>query len=228
MCTLSHGVRPAASRLYRRPHPRPCEDSGRIGGRIPSERTRGLARNVELKVRCDAETLSFVERRLAQLGHDCLDLHQVDTYFGATRGRLKVRELHSVAGNTVELIAYARPDELGMRLSDYQRIVFPRAERASLRTVLAAALDELVVVDKRRKVAVVGRTRVHLDRVTGLGCFVELETVLAEGDDEGEGRAELARVVDILSIGDLTPVAASYSDLMLEPVWSRPGSDADR
>jgi len=39
-------------------------------------------------------------------------------------------------------------------------------------------------VVKQRTVYLVGRTRVHLDRVAGLGHYLELEVVLADNEDE--------------------------------------------
>ena len=177
-------------------------------------------------MRCDAETLSAIEGRLLDDGHVLAELHQVDTYLRATSGRLKLRETHSVEGNAVELIAYTRPDVLGTRLSDYRRVSVDRSESANLLAALRVALGQLVVVEKVRRVAILGRTRVHLDRVTGLGGFVELETVLAEGDDEATGRAEAAEVASLLGIDGLTPIAGSYGDLLLGQ--SSKASDADR
>ena len=194
----------------------------------PSEEDRQLARNVELKVRCDAETLSAIEGRLRDDGHELPELHQVDTYLRASDGRLKVRETHSVEGNTVELIAYTRPDVLGTRLSDYQRVSVDRADGAALLAALRAALGQLVVVEKVRRVAILGRTRIHLDQVTGLGCFVELETVLAESDDEPTGRSEAAEVASLIGIDELTPIASSYGDLLLGRSTSSRAPDADR
>lgn len=188
----------------------------------------GLARNVELKLRCDAETLSAIEGRLRDAGHELDELHQIDTYVAAAHGRLKVREIHSSEGNAVELIAYARPDTLGTRLSDYRRVAIPRAEGAGLLAALRSTLGELVVVEKRRRVVVVGRTRVHLDRVAGLGGFVELETVLGDKDDEAGGRAELLEVADALGIDAASPIAGSYGDLMLDRLGSRGADGADR
>ena len=187
-----------------------------------------MARNVELKVRCDAEEFAAVERCLNDAGHALVDLHQVDTYLHASRGRLKVREIHALDGNTVELIAYARPDELGTRLSDYQRVVIDREQGTALLAALRASLGEVVVVEKARRVAIVGRTRVHLDRVTGLGCFVELETMLGGDDDEAAGRAESREVGALLGIEGLTPIAGSYGDLLLSSTDSGGAGDADR
>lgn len=205
----------------------PCEDVRRTirGAREVEE----LARNVELKVRCDEGTLAAIERELVERGHSAVDLRQVDTYFRATSGRLKLREIASIDGDgdAAELIVYGRPDQAGARLSDYRRVTIPPSEATRLREALRSALGELVVVEKRRRVAVVGRTRVHLDRVAGLGAFVELETVLAEGDDEAAAAAELAEVAASLGIGGLAPIAGSYSDLLVNRDSTRVG-DADR
>lgn len=179
-------------------------------------------------MRCDAETLSAIEGRLRDDGHELAELYQVDTYLRAADGRLKVRETHSVEGNTVELIAYARPDVLGTRLSDYQRVPVDRADGAALLAALRAAMGQLVVVEKTRRVAILGRTRVHLDQVTGLGCFVELETVLAESDDEPAGRSEAAEVASLVGLDELTPIAGSYGDLLLGQSTSSRALDADR
>lgn len=170
----------------------------------------------------------MVERRLADAGHALVELHQVDTYLHASRGRLKVREIHALDGNTVELIAYARPDDLGARVSDYERVAIDRAEGAALLAALRASLGEIVVVEKARRIAIVGRTRVHLDRVTSLGCFVELETVLTVGEDEEAGRAEAREVAALLGIEGLDPIGGSYSDLLLSSDMPGGPHDADR
>lgn len=179
-------------------------------------------------MRCDGATLSAIERRLAGADHELIAFHQVDTYFAASRGRLKVREIHAVDGNTVELIAYARPDDLGTRLSVYERVPIPRVEGAALLSALRTSMEESIVVEKIRRVAIMGRTRVHLDRVSGLGTFVELETVLEDGDDEDRGRAESAEVAATLGIEKLTPIAGSYSDLLRSLSGSDGALDADR
>ena len=179
-------------------------------------------------MRCDAEGLAAVERRLHDAGHALVELHQVDTYLHVSRGRLKVREIHALDGNTVELIAYARPDDLGARVSDYERVAIDRAEGAALLAALRASLGEVIVVEKARRVAIVGRTRVHLDRVAGLGCFVELETVLADGEDEEAGRTEASEVAALLGIEGLAPVGGSYSDLLLSSTAVGKAHDADR
>ena len=60
----------------------------------------------------------------------------------------------------------------------------------------------------------IGRTRVHLDRVEGLGDFVELEVVLAEGEAEASGLAEARRLMASLCIDETALIAGAYVDLL--------------
>ena len=81
---------------------------------------------------------------------------------------------------------------------------------------LAAVLPMRGVVRKKRLLFLVGRTRIHLDEVEGLGSYMELEIVLAEGDDQDGGEREAANLMQSLGItsGDL--VSGAYFDLLEE------------
>lgn len=70
------------------------------------------------------------------------------------------------------------------------------------------------MVRKERRLYMIGQTRVHLDAVEGLGAFIELEVVLADGQDPGEGRRIAQGLVEAFRIrpADLVPVA--YADLL--------------
>ena len=96
---------------------------------------------------------------------------QRDTYFGVGEGRLKLRE---ESPGEAHLIAYARPDDPAVRVSEYR--IAPCRPRAAARA-LAASLGVHVVVDKRRRLLLWEDVRIHLDAVEGLGSFVELEAV---------------------------------------------------
>jgi predicted adenylyl cyclase CyaB len=163
-------------------------------------------RNIEVKARC--ADLELARERVERLGARPLGAtRQRDTFFAAPGGRLKLRVGDDGRG---ELIAYRRPDHAAPRASDYR--IYPTAEPALLHAVLADALGEIGVVEKRRRVWLHGRTRIHLDEVAGLGAFVELETVL-EGQPEDDARAELAQVAAALDLDAADLVAGAYVDL---------------
>lgn len=134
-------------------------------------------------------------------------LRQEDVFFAAPGGRLKLRRFDERSG---ELIAYRRPDGETARVSEYH--VTRTAEPDALARVLRYALEETVTVRKHRRLLLHGHTRIHLDRVEGLGSFVELETVL-DGITETEGRRELAALAETLGLEPADAVSQAYADL---------------
>jgi homotetrameric cytidine deaminase len=157
-------------------------------------------RNLEIKAR-DADPSRSLERALALGAEDRGEIEQRDTYFARATGRLKLRE--QTPGDA-ELIQYRRPDESGPRVSQYRIVPAPEG----LKEALEATLGVLVVVEKRRRLLLADHVRIHLDRVEGLGDFIELEAV----GDEDSAAIDSLRVK--LEIGE--PIAGSYSDLLLD------------
>src|ERR687886_1708046 len=165
-------------------------------------------RNVELKAR-DADPARSVERCMALGAEDRGELRQRDTYFAARRGRLKLREQEP---GGAELIAYERADAAQARESRYR--IAPVAEPEPLRDALDAALGTVVVVDKRRRLFLWEGVRIHLDRVDGLGAFVELEGVAPAESDLAREAELVARLRDELDIRDEAIESGSYADLL--------------
>jgi predicted adenylyl cyclase CyaB len=86
---------------------------------------------------------------------------------------------------------------------------------ASLEKTFEDLFERTVRVNKLRTFFVVYPTRVHLDVVEGLGCFVELETTLSHTQSEEYGHAKLRELAKILDIDVSRTVSESYSDMML-------------
>jgi predicted adenylyl cyclase CyaB len=165
--------------------------------------------NVELKARCaDLDAARERARALATayVGVD----RQRDTYFCTRAGRLKLRE-SSLAGG--QLIPYLRADAPGPRRSDYRVIRVPDAE--GTRRLLAELLGVHREVRKQREIFLVDNVRVHLDRVEGLGTFLELEAVFdgSPGAEAAE-HAKLRRLAAALGVRDEDLVATSYEALL--------------
>jgi len=135
--------------------------------------------------------------------------HQVDTYFPVPRGRLKVREGRMENA----LIFYQRSDAHRARRATIEMMLLPR--RNSVRAILSAALGVLVVVDKRREIYFVGNVKMHLDRVRGLGKFLEVEAISRPGDLK-KVRAQARRFQKLFGIARRDIVPKSYSDLVLQ------------
>jgi predicted adenylyl cyclase CyaB len=170
-----------------------------------------MPRNIEIKARAgDAAGLRRLEDRVAGLATEGPTvLQQDDSFFHCRHGRLKLRVF---ADGRAELIAYDRPDDGGPKTSTYVRT--PVADPTSLRDALGAACGLVGRVRKRRTLYRIGRTRVHLDEVDGLGVFVELEVVLADDEAAAGGVAEAHDLMRRLGIGEDALVAGAYLDLL--------------
>ena len=133
-----------------------------------------MARNVEIKAKIgEIEALIPIIASLAETGP--FNILQHDTFFNCPLGKLKLRAFSASSG---ELIFYQRPELNCPNLSIYQ--ISTTTEPDSLRDALALAYGILGTVRKQRTLYLLGKTRIHLDRVDGLGDFLELEVVLED------------------------------------------------
>jgi len=168
-----------------------------------------LARNVEIKARiASVEALWPLARRLAD--GDAQHLLQDDTFFRVPHGRLKLRES---GDGSAELIHYQRPDTDAAKLSDYVRT--PVSSPASMRDALERALGAIGRVRKQRLLLMAGATRIHLDRVEGLGEFIELEVVLHDRQSESDGARIAEQLMHELGLATAPRIAGAYLDLLV-------------
>ena len=167
-----------------------------------------MARNVEIKAR--TRDLGRIEDLLRSRGAEGpTDLVQVDVFFRAANGRLKLRKFGDGTG---ELIQYQRADREEPGESRYTRVPAPEPEL--LERALAESLGVRGVVEKERRLYLLGPTRIHLDRVRGLGEFLELEVVLAPDQPVSEGVVIADRLASILGIDESDRIACAYIDLL--------------
>ena len=165
-----------------------------------------MPENVELKAR-------FPDHRRAGEILDSIGAsyegteRQVDTYFRASRGRLKIREIR---GEPAELIFYERIESGERRDCTYFLHRFDDPE--NLRLLLEAGLGSWARVEKTRKVYRYQNVKINLDDVKGLGRFIEFEAA-AEGDPESADRI-VKELVEKFEIAPGQVVLESYSDLL--------------
>ena len=168
-----------------------------------------MPRNLELKARiASLDAAREVALRIAT--SRLSDQRQTDTYFSCTSGRLKLREID---GAQAQLVWYRRPDGYDVRASDY--VLAPAIDGESLKAALAGALSVQCVVAKRREIFLFHNVRIHLDRVEGLGEFLEFEAVLGPDADEATSQQRLHALRAQFRIQDADLVPGSYRELML-------------
>lgn len=170
-----------------------------------------MARNVEVKAR--VESIESISRKAAALADDGpIEIIQDDTFFACNNGRLKLRVFSPDEG---QLIFYRRADQKGPKESFY--LISHTTSPNVLRESLSLAYGQAGRVFKNRTLYLIGRTRIHLDRVRGLGNFLELEVVLEEDEDLTAGEAIARDLMQKLAILPEQLVEGAYIDLLTAP-----------
>lgn len=167
-----------------------------------------MPRNIEIKARiARVDTLLPKVATIASQGP--VEIAQDDTFFRCESGRLKLRTLSPSSG---QLIFYRRADRQGPKESFYH--VTPTNEPDSLRETLSLACGQIGRVRKTRTLFLVGRTRVHLDLVEGLGHFLELEVVLEDDELLDAGIQEAHDIMAHLGVEPSQLIEGAYMDLL--------------
>ena len=161
--------------------------------------------NLELKAKIvSPQRILRICRRIAKPAGI---LHQTDTYFFMKKGRLKLREFSQ---GEAELIYYSRNEKRGARLSRYERLDV--SNPMSMKKVLGNMLGILAVVKKNRSVFIYkGKARIHVDRVQGLGNFIEFEVFYKA--DRRNAQRTYNELLESFNIHPIDLISCSYSDL---------------
>jgi predicted adenylyl cyclase CyaB len=167
-----------------------------------------MPKNIEIKARI-ASVEELAKKVAALADQDHIEIIQDDTFFECATGRLKLRAFSPVEG---ELIFYRRDNQQGPKESFYLRS--PTSSPETLRDVLTLAYGQAGRVQKQRTLFLAGRTRIHLDRVAGLGNFLELEVVLEDYEPSEVGINEAYDLMARLGVESAQLVETAYVDLL--------------
>ena len=169
-----------------------------------------MPRNIEIKAHIESvQLLSPKAEAIANEGP--IEIVQDDTFFHCENGRMKLRAFSEEDG---ELIFYRRANQQGPKESFYLRS--PTSSPGTLREALSQAYGQAGRVQKHRTLFLVGRTRIHLDQVKGLGHFLELEVVLKEGESVELGIKEAHTLMAQLGVEESQLVEGAYVDLLAQ------------
>ncbi|TBR20481.1 MAG: CYTH domain-containing protein, partial [Chitinophagaceae bacterium] len=137
--------------------------------------------------------------------------HQIDTYFNAKYGRLKLRE-----GNIENsLINYDRENVSGAKES--QIILYQHEPNVALKNILTKQLGIKIVVDKKRKIYFIDNVKFHFDVVENLGTFIEVEAIDSKEElTIEELKKQCDKYFDFFELTEQNVIAKSYSDLILD------------
>lgn len=162
--------------------------------------------NLEIKVpvKSLSNLIKIVER---EGGKKIYSSRQIDVYYKLENGRLKVRN----SSGEKSVIFYRRIEDGSERWSDFE--VIPVTNPNDWIKFFDNFLERLVVVDKHRTLYHLKNTRIHFDRIKGLGNFVELETKVING--KVKARKEFLWIMSLLKLNPDNQILKSYSDLIL-------------
>jgi predicted adenylyl cyclase CyaB len=167
-------------------------------------------KNLEAKFRL--ADLVEAESRATPVGYTRRGiLNQRDTFFRVADGKLKLREED---GRSV-LIFYRRDDSGPLMLSEYQ--IASIVDPATTRDILHKSLGTLATVEKVRILLMRDNVRLHLDRITSLGDFGEIEAVIADGEDPEHSRAAVDETLSALGIATADLIDISYFEMFAQP-----------
>ncbi|QEH35719.1 CYTH domain protein [Aquisphaera giovannonii] len=175
------------------------------------------SRNIEIKATVpDYDAMRAAIESLEDVEGPAEVLDQEDIFYEVPGARLKLRIFHEGAG---ELIRYERSDVAGPKASCYE--IAPTSAPATMKSILGRVLPVRGVVRKERRLYRIGPTRIHLDRVEGLGDFLELEVVLRPDQPDLEGALVAEELLTRLGIDESQLISTAYIDLIVE------GGEAD-
>ena len=166
---------------------------------------------VLVEIKAKVPNLNYIKDRIIDKFRFIGVFHQVDTYFNVSNGRLKIREVDN--RETAQLVYYVRENESGPKKSIVKLAKVCDVE--SLKSILKELFGIKVVVDKIREIYFFEDVEVHLDRVKGLGEFIEFELEVEE-KNFCKGKKKLEKLMEKLGIKKSWLVKVSYSDLLVE------------
>jgi predicted adenylyl cyclase CyaB len=164
--------------------------------------------NIEIKAH--ARDFAEIKSRAEALSDSpCEIIQQEDTFFNSPQGRIKLRVLTE---QRAQLVYYTRTDQSGPKRSDYH--IFETSDAENLKIVLGLAYGVRGVVRKTRYLYLAGQTRIHLDEVSGLGQFMELEVVMQPGQSDQQGQAIAEDLMQKLGVIPADLLEGAYMDLI--------------
>ncbi len=106
----------------------------------------------------------------------------------------------------------ARNIEIKAHVADFAALTARAAAIADEGPVEIRQDDTFFACERGR----LGRTRIHLDEVEGLGDFMELEVVLREGESAEDGVREAESLMARLQVKPSQLIDRAYIDLLAE------------
>jgi adenylate cyclase class 2 len=167
---------------------------------------------IEIEAKLKVDSLQEIERKLVELGADFLaEQLQSDFFFDDVNSTLTksdrcLRLRKETVGKDERYFLTYKGAKEKSRLKKRQEIEFEIKDADSVRKLLSVLeYEQVLEVEKRRRLWQFNQCKVALDRLPLLGDFVEIE-----GSDE----EKIANAQEKLGLSDLSHIAESYASLV--------------
>lgn len=162
-----------------------------------------------LEIKCRLDNLSGVRKLLKESRSFKYSVEkQNDIYFKVKKGRLKLRIINNKTGN---LIYYFRNEKSSEMKSGY--IISATENFKELFKILSNQFEIFVTVKKKREIFVKDNIRIHLDNVTELGKFMEIEIIYK---NLGSAKVRMKEILNFIKPEIRSYINKSYSDLLIK------------
>lgn len=111
------------------------------------------------------------------------------------------------------LVQYNRPDVSGPKLSEFN--ILETDDPKMLHKILEQSVGVLGEVKKERWLFLYEQTRIHLDKVDGLGTFLEFEVCLCPSQTIDDGKIIADKLIELFHIRSDDLMAGAYLDELL-------------
>ncbi|MCK6463119.1 MAG: class IV adenylate cyclase [Candidatus Pacebacteria bacterium] len=164
--------------------------------------------NIEIKAKVDNP--DFIRKILRELSAEFRGIdHQIDTYFKARQGRLKIRE-----GNIENyLIYYERENKKTPKKSD---LILCEINN-NLKNTFHKAFNIMCVVRKKREIYFIDNIKFHIDNVAKLGSFVEIEAMFTTPNNI-DAYKQVEKFMKLFNIKNDSIIKCSYSDMLTNEI----------
>ena len=164
-----------------------------------------MPQNLEVKIKFDS--FGGIKKILKEIGAEfTATLYQKDVYYKNSDGLLKLR----IENGVESLINYKRNENSQNRWSNYSLLKF---KDGNAEKFFKQIFEIETVVEKKRLLYMYNNTRVHLDKIKHLGNFLELETLVLNGQTDAKKRFN--EVAALLKLDMKNQIKKSNRDLML-------------
>jgi adenylate cyclase class 2 len=169
---------------------------------------------VEIEVKLKLNSPADTEQKLTELGAEFLtEQSQTDYFFDDANASLTTTDRclrlrrQSVPGSERYFLTYKGPKEQSNFKKKQEIELEIKQEQAAQKLLSALGYEQILVIEKNRRLWQLGGCSVALDRLPLLGDFIEIE-----GPDD----KTIAEVQKSLGLADLSHVTKSYARLTRE------------